>query len=145
MKMESTALFTVGKGALLPKDDRAREMFRGGLSIGDKVLVKVHRARNVEHNALAHAVFDRIAKATGYSPEVIKLWLKRETGRVDLVKMPDGKYMPAPRSMKFESMSQDEFQAFWDEAWVIIGEQIMPHIPDKDFEEIRAIVTEKAA
>lgn len=143
--MEGTALFTVAKGALLPKDDRAEDMLKNKLNVGDKVLVKVHRARNPEHNALAHKVFDVIAKATGYSPEVIKLWLKNETGRVDLVKLPTGKYMPAPRSMKFESMTQDEFQAFWDEAWVIIGEQVMPHIPEKDFEEIRSIVTRSAA
>lgn len=143
--MESTALFTVAKGALLPKDDRAEDMLKNKLNVGDKVLVKVHRARNPEHNGLAHKVFDVIAKATGYSPEVIKFWLKNETGRVDLVKLPTGKYMQAPRSMRFESMSQDEFQAFWDEAWVIIGEQVMPHIPEKDFEEIRSIVTRSVA
>lgn len=143
--MEGTALFTVGKGALLPKDDRAQDMMRNRLNVGDKVLVKIHRARNPEHNALAHKVFDLIADATGYSKDVIKLWLKKETGRVDLVKLPDGKYLPSPRSMKFESMSQDEFQAFWNEAWVIIGEQVMPHIPEKDFEEIRKIVNERAA
>lgn len=144
--MEGTALFTVAKGALLPDmtDDRARDLM-DQLNVGDRLVVKIHRARNPEHNKLAHKVFDVIAKATGYSLHVIKLWLKNETGRVDLVKLPTGRYMHSPRSMKFESMGQDEFQAFWDEAWVIIGEQVMPHIPEKDFGEIRSIVSRSVA
>ena len=136
--MESKALFLVTNGALLPADDRGRDMLKD-LKMGDKVLVKVHRARNPEHNALAHVVFDRIAKAIGQPMDVVKLWLKWETGRVDLVKMPNGQHIPNPRSLKFESMSQDEFQSFWNDAWPIIGEKILPNIPEKDFQEIRDI------
>lgn len=140
--MEGKALFSVARGALLPMDERGKDLM-GELNVGDKVLVKVHRPRNPEHNALAHLVFGRIAKAIGQPMDVIKLWLKYETGRVDLVKMPNGKFMPNPRSLSFESMSQDEFQSFWDEAWPVIGEKIMPKIPEKDFQEIREIVTRK--
>lgn len=141
--MQGKALFTVGKGALLPADERGSSLMNE-LKVGDKVLVNVHRARNPEHNALAHVVFERIGLAIGQPMDVVKLWLKWETGRVDLVKMPNGKFIPNPRSMSFESMSQDEFQKFWDEAWPVIGEKIMPNIPEKDFREIRDIVTGKA-
>lgn len=142
--MEAKAIFTVAKGALLPADDRAGSLISGS-KIGDKVLVKVHRARNPEHNALAHVVFDRIAKAIGQPMDVVKLWLKWETGRVDLVKMPNGTFIANPRSLSFESMSQEEFQSFWNDAWPVIGEKIMPGLPEKEFAEIRAIVAREAA
>ena len=137
--MKATGTFTVGKGALLPHDARAREMWPR-LKIGDRVLVKVHHARNPQHNELAHAVIDRIASAMGLPVDVIKLWLKWETGRVDLVALPNGKYIHSPRSLSFAAMSQDEFQEFWNEAWLVISEKIMPRIPLQDLEEIQAIV-----
>jgi Protein of unknown function (DUF1367) len=129
---------------LLPYDDRARTIMQQ-LHDNDRVLVTVHRARNAEHNALAHAVFDRIADAVGLPQETIKLWLKWETGYVDIVQLPNGKHIASPRSFRFESMGQDEFQKFWDEAWVVIGEKILPQLPHEIFEEIRAIVGRKAA
>lgn len=129
---------------MLPSDDRGSSLMKE-LNPGDKVLVNVHRARNPEHNALAHVVFERIAQAIGQPMDVVKLWLKWETGRVDLVKMPNGTFIANPRSLKFESMSQQEFQSFWDDAWPIIGEKILPNIPEKDFLEIREIVGGKIA
>ena len=140
--MEAKGVFNVGKGALLPSDERARDLMRA-MKTGDKVLVKVHRARNPEHNALAHVVFQRIADATGMTMDAIKLWLKWETGYVDIVAMPNGKRIAAPRSLKFESMSQDEFQSWWDEALPIINEKVMGKLPPKEFEEIRRIIAGK--
>lgn len=141
--MLDKGIFTVAKNALLPGSERAYNIM-AALKISDRVLCSVHRARNVEHNELAHAVFDRVAKATGLSLDVIKLWLKWETGRVDLVKLPNDKYMPNPRSLAFESMSQDEFQRFWDEAWVVLSEKMLPKIPEAEFEIIKAIVGGRA-
>jgi hypothetical protein len=137
--VQARGIFTVAKGALLPGDARARAMF-DHLKVGDRVVIKVHRARNPEHNELAHAVFDRVAAATGQPVETLKLWLKWKLGYVDLVKMPDGKRIPSPRSLDFESMSQEDFQKFWDEAWVLMSEELLPGIPQEDFDAIRAIV-----
>ncbi len=142
--MIAKGVFTAGKNALLPNDTRAHEIMHQ-LKPGDRVLMTVHRARNPEHNALAHVVFQRIADAIGKPMEVVKLWLKWETGRVDLVELPTGKHIPNPRSFKFESMGQDEFQAFWDEAWPIIAEKVLPNLPRETFEELRAIVAREAA
>jgi hypothetical protein len=142
--MEAKGLFTVGKNVMLPMDTRARDIM-ATLKPGDRVLVKVHRARNPEHNALAHVVFDRIAKATGHSIDEVKLFLKAATGRVDFVRLPNGKVIAAPRSLKFESMSQDEFQQFWDECLPIICEQILPDLPKREFEELREIIAGKLA
>lgn len=137
--MQAKGIFTAAKNALLPGDERAHAIM-SKLGVGDRVLVKIHKARNPEHSALAHAVFDRVAAATGQPVEVLKLWLKWKTGHVDLVTMPDGKRMPHPRSLNFASMSQQDFQKFWDEAWMIMSEELLPGIPQQDFDEIRAIV-----
>lgn len=142
--MEGTGLFQVGKNALLPLHERAQNIM-AHLTVGDKVLVKVHKARNPEHNALAHAVIAKIAQAIGKSPEVVKLWLKWECGWVDLVKMPNGKTIAAPRSLAFESMSQDEFQRWWNEALEVVKEKVLPNISKQDFEEIRAMIAGKDA
>lgn len=140
--MKAKGLFTVAKQAFLPSDERARGMFApGALKIGDKVLIKVHRARNPEHNALAHVVFDRVARAIGRPMKTVKLWLKWETGHIDLVQLPTGKYLPEARSLKFESMGQDEFQEWWDEALLIMQESVLTQIPQEEFDEIRAIIT----
>lgn len=139
--MQAKGLFSVAKNALVPMDGRGREMFGpAGLHIGDRVIVKIHRARNPEFNALAHAVFERIGNAIGQPMEVVKLWIKWETGRVDLVRLPTGKHIPNPRSVAFESMDENEFRDFWNDAWPIIAEKILPGIPEHDFQEIRNIV-----
>lgn len=142
--MIAKGLFSAGKNVLLPADGRAHEIM-GRLKPGDRMLLTVHRARNPEHNALAHVVFEKIGEAIGSPMEVVKLWLKWETGRVDLIRLPNGKHMPNPRSFSFESMSQDEFQAFWDEAWPIISEKVLPRLPRELFEELRSIVVRDAA
>lgn len=140
--MEAKGVFTVGKNAMIPHDDRGREIM-AALSTGDRVLVKVHRARNPEHHRLAWAVFQRIGNSVGEPAEKVLLWLKVATGRVDFERMPNGKVIGLPRSTKFESMSQGEFQEFWNDAWPVITEQILPGLPRAELDELRAIVGPK--
>jgi hypothetical protein len=138
--MEAKGLFGVTHNALLPMDGRAREIM-GSLKIGDKVLVRVHKARNPEHHRLAFAVFQRIAEAKGVSVETVLTWLKVATGRIDFVAMPNGKMVVSPQSISFESMPQNEFQRFWEECWSVITEQLLPGLPEKEYEDIRALVS----
>jgi hypothetical protein len=118
-------------------------MFEGKLKEGDVVLIKVRRPRYPEHNALAHVVMKKLADATGHSPEAIKMWLKCRTGRVDLVRLPDGKLLPHEQPMDFESMPQDEYQQWWDEAVEVIKEEMFEKLPQQTFEEIRDIIAGK--
>jgi Protein of unknown function (DUF1367) len=143
--MKAKGVFTAIKhNGFIPYDDRAHEILNR-MKEGDRVLLTIHRARNPEHNALAHVVFQKIAESIGQPSDVVKLWIKWELGYVDLVCLPSGRHLPVPRSISFAQMGQDEFQKFWDEAWVVIGEKILPQLPQKIFEEIRAIVGRKAA
>lgn len=141
--MKVVGTFSVGKNVLVPFDQRGRDLM-AALAPGDRVLVKVHRARNPEHNALAHAVFAEIGNAMSKPMEVVKLWLKWETGYVDLIRLPNGRVMPSPRSLAFESMSQDEFQRWWDEAWVVLAEKAMPRISQDVFDRIVSMVGSKS-
>jgi hypothetical protein len=142
--MHGKALFEVHSGSLRPSRKDARgETLMAKLHDGELVLIAVHRARWPEHNALAHTVFARIGEAIGQPLEVIKLWLKWETGWVDLIKLPTAQVIPVPRSLSFESMTQDQFQAWWDEAWVVLSEKALPKVPPDVFEEIQAIVNKR--
>lgn len=142
--MQAKGVFSVSNNALIPVDERAREIM-AGRKIGDKVLVHVHAARWPEHHRMAWAVFSLIGAAKGVPPEKVLLWLKVATGRVDFEKLPNGKVIPLPQSINFESMSQDEFQRFWDDCWSVITEQLLPDLPEHEYEQIRTIVAREAA
>ena len=137
--MRAKGVFRVVAGQLWPSDARAKEIM-DELKTGQHVLVHLHRARWPEHHRLAFAVFSKIAEAKGVPVDTIVLWLKWELGWVDIVRLPNGKHIPSPRSIAWESMSQDEFATWWREAWVVLSEKIMPGLPAELFEEIRAIV-----
>lgn len=137
--MEQKGIFSVARNALIPMDERARTLM-GALKIGDRVLVNVHRPRWIEHHRLAFAVLNKIADAKGVSVDELLTWLKVATGRVDFVAMPNGKKVACPKSISFASMDQGEFQRFWDEAFRLISEHILPGVDLKTFEEVREIV-----
>jgi len=138
--MKAKGTFSVGKGGvLIPHSEQAREI-AGKLNVGDRVLVHVHKARWPEHHDLAWWVFRKVGNSIGEPAEKVLLWLKVATGRVDFERLPNGKLIPLPHSISFESMSQDEFQRFWDDCWPILTEQIVPNMPDEDYEELRRAV-----
>ena len=128
----------------VPEDERALEILEG-LNDGDKVLMWVHKARYPEHHKLAWAVFQRIADATGQTAENIALWLKLETGRFDYVQLVDGRVIEAPHSLKFESMSQAEFQLFWNDALEIVKDKVLPGVDEAVFNDLRNMISGRAA
>jgi hypothetical protein len=144
---EHTAVFIVGEAqirddtapVLVPSDERAWKIMEE-LEQGKKLLVKIHKARWPEHHNLVWAVMDRIGKAIGQPKELVMALIKIRTGRVDFLQLRNGKKVPIPQSTRFESMSQQEFQAFWDDAWVVITEEILLGLKQKQYEEILGIV-----
>ena len=128
----------------VPEDERALEILEG-LNDGDKVLMWVHKARYPEHHKLAWAVFQKIADATGQTAENIALWLKLETGRFDYVQLVDGRVIENPHSLKFESMSQAEFQLFWNDALEIVKDKVLPGVDDAVFNDLRDMISGRLA
>jgi len=128
----------------VPEDERALEILEG-LNDGDKVLMWVHKARYPEHHKLAWAVFQKIADATGQTAENIALWLKLETGRFDYVQLVDGRVIENPHSLKFESMSQAEFQLFWNDALEIVKDKVLPGVDEAVFNDLRNMISGRAA
>lgn len=137
--MKAKAAYTVIKNGLVPKDERAHTI-QGKLKLGSTVLVTVHLARNPQHNALAHKIYDLIADAKGVPPERVKFWLKYETGHVEFEQMLDGKWGMREKDFSFESLDQEAFQDFWNHAVSIISERLLPDAPPEVYEEIRRII-----
>lgn len=137
--MEAKGLFIRADDSLLPIDDRGREII-GKLNGGDKVLVHIHRARYPEHHRLAWKVFSVIGEAIGKPAEWVLSSLKVRTGRFDFIELLGGIISVHPHSIRFESMSQDEFQKFWNDCLPIIFEEFMPEIPEPVFTELRDMI-----
>jgi hypothetical protein len=137
---ELTGLFQVRHPNLLVA--RSRRTLESIQQIADGRLVNGHikTSRNPKFNALAHAVFARIAEGTGRSPEVVKMWLKAATGRADLIQLPNGQLALHGHPMDFASMGEQEFRAFWEEALVYIFTEILPGVPARVREEIERMV-----
>lgn len=125
---------------LIPFDQRAVEIMER-LAPRQRVMLQVHTARYPEHHSLAWTVFQRIGEAIGEPAEIVAAFIKKETGRFEWMKLPDGTVIPVLQSIAFESMSQEEFQRFWDDALVVITEKLLPGIPEKEYREIRDIIT----
>lgn len=128
--------------AFVPDDRRARDIL-SGLDVDKKVLAWVHTARYPEHHRFAFAVMQKIADAVGTPVEAVLLWLKLETFRFDYVRMPDGSTEKSPHSIAFESMSQEEFQSFWNDVLPVLAEKVLPNIDQQTYDEIVSMISGK--
>jgi hypothetical protein len=142
MKAKGIFIPSIDGESLLAVDDRAKAIV-SGLDPTKKVLAWVHTARYPEHHRLAFAVMGKIADAIGATTECVLLWLKYETGRFDFVRLPDGTTEKSPHSIAFESMSQEDFQKFWNDALVPIRETVLPKVDDRTYNEIRDMIAGK--
>jgi hypothetical protein len=148
--MKAKGIYVKRDGGLFPSetDANAVEGFTK-LNDGDRVLISYHRPRNPDHHRLAFGVFNRIAEATGKTVEQIYNEVKFLTGRFDWIKVDITRTVRHPDDtvdvikepkISFESMSQDEFQKFWDDARPVIYERYFPGIDQKAFDEIMNII-----
>lgn len=120
--MKQRGLFHVANGAppaLLPDDKRAKQIV-AELGPGKKCLVQVHSARYPEHHGLVFMVLQMVAEACNTEVRNVVLSLMYETGQFDYVELLDKSVVPDPHSLSPESMTQDEFSKFWDEAKQVI-------------------------
>ena len=97
----------------------------------ERVWVKLDRQRSDRQVRFFHALIKHVAEATAIeSPEALKVWIKLQTGRFDLLKMPGGEIIKSPHSIT--AMNREEFSVFLDEAIRLICADILPEIKDRE-------------
>jgi hypothetical protein len=147
--MIDKGLFTITPHGFEPHDERAHTLHQRLLAQdvtrheGKPVFMSVRTARNPEFSALAHVVFSKLADGLGVPMDAIKNYLKEQTGRFDLVKMPDGSFIKLRKSVRFSAMSEEQFRAFWDEALPIIFERLLGKVKSVEYRDIVDILDGK--
>lgn len=129
---------------------RWREKLRERFRPGDRLQVSVDKDRNGKFNALAHLMFGMVVKAINAGPgetdiDRLKRWVKLQTGRYDLVKLPQPKdgqtHAIDYHSTAFAKMGEDEFHAFMVDACELIRDRMAPWIADSpEWTEIQIIL-----
>lgn len=115
-------LFRRSLGGLRPADEDAEAEF-ARIKPGQEVLIHVHRARNPRHHNLAFKMFELCASNSERwaDKDEFRAWLLVQTGHCKTYPVEGSDYaIKIPHSMKFESMSQDDFQDFWNKALTVI-------------------------
>jgi hypothetical protein len=122
----STILMRRLGGLLYPAEDKAAEILRR-IPPRMPIAVRVLRHRSPEQTALYWRCLERVVEATGRwrTPEELHLALKVATGRVDVVRLLDGRRVLVPESIAFDQMTQDEASAYFDAALRVVCDEIM--------------------
>lgn len=126
--------------------EKAREAFRPG----ERLQVNVDKDRNGRFNGLAHLLFGLVVKAVNAGPantniDALKRWVKLQTGRYDLVRLPtpkDGQTHAIDyHSTSYAKMGEGEFHAFMVDACELIRDRMAPWIADSpEWQEIQVIL-----
>ena len=144
--MTERGLFVAQAGGFVPFDQRGRNLLDQQIRkniAGKPVFMSVRTARNPEFSALAHVVFTKLADALGVPMEAIKVFLKEQTGRYDLVKLPGGTVVKLPHSVSFAAMSEEQFRAFWDDCLPVIFEKLLGGVSSKEYDDIMEAIQGK--
>lgn len=114
------------RDCLVPADDAAAEAI-GKIPIGEAVLIQTKRGRSLQQHRLFWGLLSYVAEASEWeTAERLLVAIKVRLGRYDLVKMPNGKCVPAPHSISFSAMKQDEFADFFNQAVDVICQDVLP-------------------
>lgn len=111
---------------LSPADRHAAEELRK-IPHRHTVAMRVLRPRSHEQLALYWRCLERVVEATGKfrSPQELHLALKIACGRVETVRLVDGRHVLVPDSVAFDQMSQDDFQAYFNDAMRIVESELI--------------------
>ena len=115
---------------------------------GAEVIVTVNRPRNPKHHRLFWAMLNKVVEQLDENqrllyptPESLLAGVKIALGYYDMVRSLDGMPLPVLKSTNFESMSQDEFRRFFNQAMDLILDRLLP-VDEEDLRrEIAAMVS----
>lgn len=143
--MNEKGLFSITPHGFVPLDERAADLHKHLLrkQYDKPVFMTVRTARNPEFSAMAHVVFTKLADGLGVPMEVVKNYLKEQTGRFDLVRMPDGTVIKQRHSVAFSAMTEEEFRAFWTDCLPVILEKLLGNVRSSEYQEICDILDGK--
>lgn len=129
----SVLMRRVGGPWLAPAEPKAAELLRR-MPIGEDVVCRVLRGRSALQNRLYWQVLERVVEATGKwrTADELHAALKVAIGHVETVQLFDGRKVLVPDSIRFEHMSQDEAQVFYDAAFHVICDEVMGGISVED-------------
>jgi hypothetical protein len=94
--------------------------------VGVLVGAKIARSRSIQHHRLYWKVLQTAVEATGKweTAEALHQALKVATGRIEIVRLMDGRLIKIPQSTSFDEMPQDEFTAYCTDAFRILSDCI---------------------
>lgn len=100
----------------IPMDDDGLEIVQAATKSGKPVMISVHTARNTKHHRLLFAVFQKLVEGGVIDWDVDRFidWAKSAAGLVETWWDHKGRVQYRPKSISFESMSQDQFTRFFD-------------------------------
>lgn len=141
--MNDKGLFRPTPAGFVPFEKRAADLLDTLLKRNDgkPVFMTVRTARNPEFSALAHVVFSLLADGLGVPMDAIKNYLKEQSGRFHLTKMPDGSVIKTRHSVAFSAMSEEQFRVFWEDCLPIIYEKLLGGVPSETYQQIVDVLT----
>jgi hypothetical protein len=100
------------------------------------VMVDVRAVRNIRHHCMLFSLLREVIDGGAWdgSEEALRDAVKIACGCVDTIIGLDGRAYFKPRSMAFESMSQDEFAKFFDRAVFYVSTRLLG---DDDWQALR--------
>lgn len=125
-----------------PGTDALRKLKNGAL-----VLVEVKQPRNPQHHRKLFAMLNIVLQNQDYykSLDTLLSACKLATGHAEIIRTKRGD-VAIPKSISFTSLSQADFNAFYDAAVSWVVEEVIPKLSRADLEaEVAATLSEFAA
>ncbi|HYE38258.1 hypothetical protein [Methylocaldum sp.] len=117
------------------------------LPVGKPLAVRVTRARSVPQLRLYWSMLGLVAENLDQpiTDDDLHEWVKGKLGYAAPVKQRNGEVVNVTRSIAFDKMDQQSFQAFFDKAKALLVEHIIPGLESEALErEARAMLGEAA-
>lgn len=127
-----------GVWCLVPTQDDGREIVA---AIKRPCIVDVHTPRNAKHHAMLFAVFKMLTDGGVWEGDMDSLleWMKYATGLTRTSIDHRGEAHLTPRSIAFESMSQDQFKRWFDRVLYVVCQRLLP---GQDYDQLRDAIGE---
>jgi hypothetical protein len=125
--------------ALVPIGLDARTVHQR-LEVGTQVHAEIYQIRDQKFSNQVNTVFERIGKSKGITVRNVRGWLAVATGRADLVRLDGGRTYWVPHGTGPRDMNAVQFEAFWEDARVVIFRDILPTLAQEDADHIAQMI-----